>query len=406
MRLDETEERDLPAQPPRFEATPTAGPSRGLSPVTLIVVAVLCAALGAMIMSGIKVRAANLAVLTRDTDQAAVPVVNVVHPQPGAARQEIVLPGTAQAFTDSPIYARTNGYLKRWHFDIGARVKKGDLLAEIETPELDQQLQQARADLSTTVANYHLAQTTADRWQVLLKTNSVSKQEADQTMANMVAQKAAVDAQTANVHRLEQLQSFEKVYAPFDGVITARNTDIGALIDAGAAGQSHELFHLADISTMRVFVAVPEIYAAAARPGAHALLTLDEYPGRKFSGTLTRDTRAIDPASRTLLVEVDIENHDGLVLPGAYVSLHLSLPGPVRSVTIPSDTLLFRKEGLNVVVVRDGHAVLTPIAIGRDYGDHVEVLSGLKPGDPVILDPSDSLLSGDAVRLAAEAGRR
>jgi len=375
-------------------------PRRGTGVGLLIVVLALAAALAAIVVSGIKGRAASLQSLTRATEQAAVPTVSVTHPQPGGALQEVVLPGTARAFTDSPIYARTNGYLKKWYFDIGSRAKKGDLLAEIETPEIDQQLQQARADLETAQANYHLAQTTSDRWQFLLKSNSVSKQEADQTMANMTAQKAAVEAQTANVHRLEQLQSFEKVYAPFDGVITSRNTDIGALIDAGAASQTRELFHLADISKVRVFVAVPEIYTAAARPGAGATLTLQEYPGRKFKGELTRHTNAIDPTSRTLLVEVDVDNPGELIMPGAYISLHLKLPGAVQAMTLPANTLLFRKEGLNVAVVRDGKAVLAPVTIGRDYGDHVEVLSGLRSGASVILDPADSLVTGAVVRVA------
>jgi RND family efflux transporter MFP subunit len=385
--------------------THSTKPSRGPWALLLVVVAVLCAALGAVVVSGIKGRAASLETLTRTTEQAAVPTVNVVNPQPGGAVQEVVLPGTARAFTDSSIYARTNGYLTKWYFDIGARVKKGDLLAEIETPELDQQLQQARADLETTQANYRLAQTTSDRWQFLLKSNSVSKQEADQAMANMAAQKAAVEAGTANVHRLEQLQSFEKVYAPFDGVITARNTDIGALIDAGAGSQTRELFHLADTSKVRVFVAVPEAYAAAARAGASATLALQEYPDRRFTGQLTRHTNAIDPTSRTLLVEVDVDNPGGLILPGAYISLHLKLPGAVRSMTVPANALLFRKEGLNVAVVRNGTAVLTPVTIGRDYGDRVEVLSGLDARQSVILDPADSLVTGSSVHVAGDGAR-
>ena len=235
-------------------------------------------------------------------------------------------------------------------------MKKGDLLADIETPEIDQQLQQAQAQLETAQANYDLAKTTAERWQWLLKTNSVSKQETDQAVANMAAQKAVVDSNAANVRRLQQLQSFEKVYAPFDGVITARSTDIGALIDAGSAAQGKELFHLAAISTLRVFVPVPEVYSNAARPGAKATLTLDEYPGRLFHGRLARNSSAIDPASRTLLVEVDVDNPDRLLLPGAYVSVHLKLPAAVRSVTIPANTLLFRREGLRVGVVRGGRA--------------------------------------------------
>jgi RND family efflux transporter MFP subunit len=374
-------------------------PGRSLRLGPAIVVLAAAGALGFGIRDGIHVRTVANQELARSTDLAATPVVKVVHPTPAAPLQEIVLPGNTQAFIDSPIYARTSGYLMRWYFDIGARVKKGDLLADIETPEIDQQLQQAQAQLETAQANYDLAKTTADRWQWLLKTNSVSKQETDQAVANLAAQKAVVDSNSANVRRLQQLQSFEKVYAPFDGVITARSTDIGALIDAGSAAQSKELFHLAAISTLRVFVPIPEVYSNAARPGAAAALTLDEYPGRLFHGKLIRNSSAIDPASRTLLVEVDVDNPEGLLLPGAYVSVHMKLPAAIRSVTIPANTLLFRSEGLRVGVFRGGHADLIPVSIGRDYGARVEIVSGLRASDAIILDPSDSLVSGAVVRL-------
>jgi RND family efflux transporter MFP subunit len=370
---------------------------RLLGPAIFVVAAAV--ALGVAIWNGIHVRAAAREELARTTDEVATPLVNVVHPTPAAPLQEIVLPGNTQAFTDSPIYARTSGYLTHWYYDIGARVKKGDLLADIETPEVDQQLQQAQAQLETAQANYDLAKTTAARWQYLLKTNSVSKQETDQAVANMAAQKAVVDSNSANVRRLEQLQSFEKVYAPFDGVITARNTDIGALIDAGSASLSRELFHMAAIATLRVFVPVPEVYSNAAKPGASATLTLDEYPGRVFHGTLVRNASSIDPASRTLLVEVDVANPGSLLLPGAYASVHLKLPETIRSVTIPANTLLFRREGLRVGVVHSGRADLVPVSIGRDYGANVEIVSGLQPADSIIVDPSDSLENGAPVRL-------
>jgi RND family efflux transporter MFP subunit len=373
------------------------GWSAWLGPVILLLV--IFGALGYAIRHGILVRAAASEELARVTDQAATPVVNVVHPKPSAPIQEIILPGNTQAFTDSPIYARTNGYLAHWYFDIGARVKKGDLLADIETPEIDQQLQQAQAQLETAQANFNLAQTTADRWQFLLKTNSVSKQETDQAVANLAAQKATVDSNSANVRRLLQLQSFEKVYAPFDGVITSRTTDIGSLIDAGATTQSKELFHLAAINTLRAFVPVPEVYSSAAQPGAGATLTLDEYPGRVFHGTLVRNSSNIDLASRTLLVEVDVDNPAGELLPGAYVSVHLKLPSQIRSVTIPANTLLFRREGLRVGFVRNGRAELVPVTIGRDYGATVEIVSGLRASDAIIVDPSDSLVSGTPVRV-------
>src|SRR5262245_7670322 len=311
-------------------------------------------ALGVVIYVGIRTRTAAETNLTRATAQAAIPTVNVVYPTAGAPTQEIVLPGNTQPFISAPIYARTSGYLKRWYFDIGAYVKQGQLLAEIESPEVDQQLDQARADLKTAQANLTTAKISADRWQSLLKKNSVSQQETDQFVGNYRALQATVDANAANVRRLEELQSFEKVYAPFDGVITARRTDIGALINAGASGPAQELFRLAAIDTLRVFVAVPQVYSRAVRPGAMATLTLDEFPGQSFSGTIARNANSIDPTSRTLLVEVDVDNRDGQLLPGAYVLVHLTLPKEMRSVTVPANTLLFRKEGLQVGVVRNG----------------------------------------------------
>jgi RND family efflux transporter MFP subunit len=338
--------------------------------------------------------------LARSTLEGSVPSVNVIHPQPGAPNQEIALPGYTQAFTDTPVYARTSGYLKTWRFDIGAHVRKGELLAEIEAPEVDQQLRQARADLATAQANLHLATITAERNESLLKTRSVSQQDRDNSDGALAADKAIVQSNEGNVARLEQLQSYEKVYAPFDGIITARNTDIGALIDAGANSPSKELFHLAAISTLRVYVAVPEDYSRVAQPGATAGLTFDEFPGDSFHGTLVRNANAIDLSSRTLLVEVDVDNPTGRILPGAYTFVHLSLPEVTQSVTLPSNTLLFRQEGLSAAVVRNGHAQLVPVTIGRDYGERVEILSGLQPTDEVITDPSDSLVSGTAVHSA------
>jgi len=382
---------------------PTSAPSRtgrifrrGL---TVVLAAAAVCALASQIYSGIRTRVEAGTKLQQTTEQSAILAVDITHPQSGAPTQEVVLPGSTQAFVDSPIYARTSGYLKRWYFDIGARVKQGDLLAEIDTPEIDQQLRQARADLDTAKANQDLAQTTADRWQFLLTSGSVSKQETDQAVSNLRAQKAAVEANSANVRRLEDLQSFEKVYAPFDGVITVRSTDIGALINAGAGTPAQELFHLASIAKLRLFVAVPEVYSRAARNGARASLTLDEFPGEKFTGTLVRNSNSIDPASRTLNTEVDVDNPTGRLLPGAYVSVHLKLPEVVRSVTIPANALLFRSEGLRVGVVRNGQAVLVPIAIGRDFGSTVEVVSGLTRAESVILNPTDSLITGTPVRV-------
>jgi RND family efflux transporter MFP subunit len=355
------------------------------------------------IHGGVTTRAATESSLVRSTEEAAVPIVNVIHPKNGAPLEELILPGNTQAFSDTPIFARTNGYLKRWFFDIGAHVKRGDLLAEIETPEIDKQLQQTRADLETAQANYHLAETTAARWQLLLESDSVSRQETDEKVADLSARKATEDSNASNVHRLEDLQSFQKVYAPFDGIVTARNTDVGALIDAGANSAGKELFHLAAIDTLRVFVAIPEVYSRAAVTGAAAFLTLDEYPGRSFHGTLARTSNSIDQASHTLLTEVDVPNPDGQLLPGAYVSVHFKLPQTVRSVVVPSNTLLFRSEGLRVALVRDGHVQLASVKIGRDYGSTVEVISGLQASDAVVLDPADSLVSGAPVRIGNNA---
>jgi len=361
--------------------------------------------LGVVVYSGIHDRALAEDNLGHATERAAVPAVTVVRPKPNAAAQEIVLPGNTQAFSDTPIYARTNGYLKRWYFDIGAHVQQGQLLAEIETPEIDRQLEQARADLKTAQANEQLATITTNRWQNLLKTNAVSQQETDQTVSDQSARRATVDSMTANVHRLEQLQSFEKVYAPFSGVITARNTDIGALIDAGAGAAPKELFHMAAVNRLRVYVAVPEVDSRAAQTGAKANLTLDEFPGETFQGTIVRDSDSIDLASRTLNVEVDVDNSKDRIKTGAYVFVHLKVPDgaatPSQALVIPANALLFRSEGLRVGVARDGHAQLIPITIGRDYGATVEVIAGLNPADEVILNPSDSLTAGTPVQITA-----
>jgi RND family efflux transporter MFP subunit len=363
--------------------------------------------LGLVIYSGIHQRAMAANNLGAATERSAITTVNVVQPKSGATLEEIVLPGTTQAFIDTPIFARTNGYLKQWYFDIGARVQQGQLLAVIDTPEVDQQLDQARANLKNAQANEQLAQITATRWQNLLKTDSVSKQETDQAIQDLSARQATVDSMLADVQRLEQLQSYEKVYAPFSGVITARNTDIGALINAGAGGVPQELFHMAALDRLRIYVAVPEVDSGAATNGARATLTLDEFPGEKFQGTIVRNSDAIDLNSRTLNVEVDIDNRDGRIRPGAYVFVHLKVPEKVKtessSLTIPANTLLFRSEGLQVGVVRGGRAELVPIVIGRDYGSMVEVISGLRPMDQVIVNPSDSLTSGTPVGIGEQS---
>lgn len=406
--LDVTEHNEMTVDEKNGAGTKSSsgqagGPTpRRANPLALIALLVVAAVLGIVIYRGIAARKHATAALITQTNEDAIPTVVVTYPKADAPAEEIVLPGNTQAFTDTPIYARTNGYLKRWYFDIGARVKAGQLLAEIETPEVDQQLDQARADLATAEANLALAKSTADRWKFLLKSDSVSKQETDEKVGDYNAKKATVDAMESNVKRLGQLSGFQKVYAPFSGVITARNVDIGALIDAGASTPGHELFHMAAIKTLRVYVNVPELYSRAAIPGATANLTLDEFPGRVFHGRLVRNANAIDSSSHTLLVEVDVDNPTGELLPGAYVLVHLKLPKQVSSVTIPSNTLLFRSEGLRVAVVRDGHAVMVPIKIGRDYGDRVEVVSGIQPNDAVIVNPADSLLSGTPVHIGRQ----
>jgi len=361
---------------------------------------VVAAIVAGVVIFGVMARRGSEHSLTKETAASAIPSVNVVYPTPSTLSPEIALPGNTQAFMDTPIYSRTNGYLKSWYFDIGTHVRKGQLMAQIETPEVDQQLQVAQADLKSAQANLDLANTTSSRYQNLLKTNSVSKQETDVAVSDATAKKAAVDASMANVRRLEQLQSFEKVYAPFDGIVTARNTDVGRLISAGQNTTPQELFHLAAIGKIRVYVAVPQAYAGAVKDGGKAALTLDEYPGRSFEGTIARNSNAIDQASRTLNVEVDVDNPKAELLPGAYVFVHIKVPEHAANLMVPSNTLLFRSEGLRVGVVRDGRVQLVPVKIGRDAGATVEIASGLTPNDAVILDPSDSLTSGQEVQIA------
>jgi RND family efflux transporter MFP subunit len=360
-------------------------------------------AFGVAIYYGIHTRASAASRLTAATESASITVVDVIHPKPDAPDAELVLPGNTEAFTDTPIFARTSGYLTHWYVDIGSRVTQGQLLAEIETPELDQQLRQARADLATAVSVHTLAGITAARNEALLTTNSVSAQERDNAVHSQAASMSTVESHKANVARLEELQSFGTIRAPFDGVITARNTDVGALVDAGA-GARQGLFRLGAIQKLRVYVQVPEARSAAAATGLKVELTLDEFPGRRFAGTVVRNASTIDTASHTLLVEVDVENPRGILLPGAYVQVHFPLRSAAGSVTIPANTLLFRAEGLRVGVVREGRATLVPITIGHDYGNTLEVVSGLHTTDAVILDPSDSLTNGVAVDVRPVSG--
>ena len=362
-------------------------------------------------------RSRAMAALAEETNELATTTVSVVTPARGTPPQEIVLPGTIQAYVDAPIYARTSGYLRRRLVDLGARVRAGQLLAEIDAPELEQQLEEARADLATAEANLRLAQVTADRYSDLLRTDSVSQQDADNAKGSLEARRAGVESARHNAERLEKLHAFTRIEAPFDGVITARNTDVGALIDAGASGgAARELFHLATTDRLRVFVNVPQAYAQVARPGVAAELTVAELPGRRFAGRLVRRSESIDVASRTLLVEFEVGNATGELLPGAYAEVHLGLADPRAAVRVPVSALIFRAEGARVAVVRDDGTVrLAAVTLGRDLGTEVEVLEGLAGTEAVVANPPDSLFDGQAVRVqkggasekrAGEAARR
>ena len=354
---------------------------------------------------GIYTRARALSDVAKETQQQAVPVVAVVQPELGVPQEEIVLPGTIQAFIDAPIFARTNGYLRRWSADIGTRVRAGELLAEIDAPEIEQQLQQARADQATAEANERLAQTTATRYRDLIKSESVAQQDLDNANGNLEARQAAVQSARANVKRLEQLHGFTRIEAPFDGVITARNTDIGALIDSGS--NAHELFHVADTRRLRVFVNVPEVYSRSARTGITADLTLKEFPGRRFTGRLARTAQSIDVASRTLLTEIDVDNTRGDLLAGSYCEVHLKLPQAAATLKLPASALIFKTDVLQVAVVDAAHRVtLKTVAIGRDFGNTVEIVNGLDEHDSVIQNPPDSLASGRMVRVVASGEGR
>lgn len=376
--------------------------SSRLSWVVLIIVAAL---LIAGILWGILVRSSDEKHLAQTTRADAALTVNVIHPSVTGSESEIALPGNTQAFDDTPIYSRTSGYLKKFFVDIGQHVKQGQLMAIIETPEVDQQLQVAEADLKSSQADLSLADLTANRYQNLLKTDSVSKQETDVAVSGAVAKRAAVEAAEANVRRLQQLQSFERIYAPFSGVVTTRNTDIGDLINAGtgdAAPDAHkDLFRIAATGKLRVFVAVPEVYAPDIHDGDTAALTLDEYPGQQFIGRVARNSNAIDMASRTLNVEVDVDNPQGKLLPGAYVFVHFKLPQQQAKLSVPANTLLFRSEGLRVAVVRNGHVHLQPVTIAKDNGSTLEIGAGLQAGDEIVLDPPDSIAEGQPVRVNA-----
>jgi RND family efflux transporter MFP subunit len=365
-----------------------------------LALAIAVIAVAALLVSGIWSRVKARNALNTETAQAALPAVAVVSPKPTAPADEIILPGNVQPFITSPIYSRSPGYLKKWYFDIGAHVKKGQLLAVIETPEVDQQLQQARSNLLTAQANLDLAAITKTRYQGLLKTNAVSQQDVDNTVGTYNANKAVVEADKAAVAQYSALVSFEKIYAPFDGVITARNTDIGDLINTGSSSNvKTDLFHIAQPGTLRVYVNVPEEYSQGIKTGMTADLNLTEFPGRKFQGKLVRTAEAINLTTRTLLIEVDVDNPTGTLLTGSYAEVHLAVPAHASTFLLPVNTLLFRTEGLRVGVVRDGKVVLVTVTPGHDFGNEIEITSGLKANDQVIINPPDSIVSGQAVQI-------
>jgi RND family efflux transporter MFP subunit len=338
--------------------------------------------------------------LAKETEALAIPTVAVFHPAIESGEEDLVLPGTMQAYVESPIYARTSGYLKKWYRDIGSRVRQGESLADIDTPEVDQQLMQARADLNTAKANSRLSEITATRYAELIKTDGVSKQEVDNATGDFEAKKATVQSSEANVRRLEELESFKHIYAPFSGVITRRNVDTGTLINAGNGGASQQLFFLAQTDPLRVYVSVPETYAPSIHAGLSAYLELTQYPGQKFQGKVVRTAEAIDPGTRTLLTEVDVPNHDGALLPGGYAQAHLQVKVTGARLVVPVNALLFRSEGLRAVAVEANHRThLKQLTIGRDYGTTLEVLQGLDASDWIVLNPADSLEEGQEVRV-------
>jgi RND family efflux transporter MFP subunit len=395
-------QRDVAEAPASDRVKNGVPPSPGSKVTRVVMLLLVVIVVVLVVVWGISSRHQANAQLSQETHELAIPTVSVIHPKAGAPQQEIVIPGNMQPYTDAPIFARTSGYLKKWYADIGANVKAGQLLAEIDSPEVDQQLQQARADLSTAEANMRLADVTATRYKDLLKTDSVAQQDVDNAAGNYDARRTAVESAQANVKRLQDLQSFEKVYAPFEGVITVRNTDVGQLIDSGSSGgTSRELFHIAAVNPLRVYINVPQFDSPEIRPGLHADLVLTEFPGRRFQGTVVRSSGAIDNTSRTLLTEVDVENSSHLLKPGSYVEVHLKLPSPVNTFTLPVNATIFKSAGLQVAIVKDAKTIsLVPVTPGRDFGTDIEIVAGLKGDEWVVLNPSDSLTEGTVVRVA------
>jgi RND family efflux transporter MFP subunit len=354
----------------------------------------------ALVVSGIWSRVRANGKLRAETSQVAITAVSVVSPQRTTPVQEIILPGNVEPFITSPIYSRTNGYLEKWFVDIGAYVKKGQLLAVIETPEIDQQLEQSLSNLNTAKANLALAEITKNRYEGLLKSHAVAQQDVDNAVGTYNANQATVEAAGANVKQLQALQSFEKIYAPFDGVVTARNTDIGDLINSGSnGGVKTDLFHIAQPGVLRVYVNVPEEYSQGVKVGMTADLALAEFPGRKFQGKLVRTADAINITTRTLLIEIDVDNPAGTLLTGSYAEVHLKVPSQASTYLLPVNALIFRSEGLQVGIVKDTSVTLTTVTPGHDFGDQIEIVAGLKSNDQVIINPPDSIVSGQKVQI-------
>ncbi|HUE24251.1 MAG TPA: efflux RND transporter periplasmic adaptor subunit [Bryobacteraceae bacterium] len=389
--------QELPLVEPQPEiANKPAPTARGWMVAALVAVVGLFAA-GAL---SIKARAKEQVALSSETARLAVTTVSAGYPQPEPRSNELELPGSVQAYTESPIYARTNGYLLHWYKDIGAAVQKGELLADLDTPEVDQELSQAQAARQQMVAAEGLARTSADRWRELRRTDSVSQQELDQRTSDYAQAQANLAAADANVRRLQQLESFKHVYAPFAGVLTRRNVDIGALVNAGNGGSGKELFNLALIDPLRVYVSIPESDAPSIRAGMRAWIALAEFPASRFSGTVVRTANAIDQNTRTLLTEVDVPNKAGRLLPGAYAQVHFDVPVNGSRLSVPSSAMLFRSEGPSVAVVGpDNRVQMRHILIGRDFGTSLEILQGVRANDRVVQNPPDALENGQAVRV-------
>src|SRR5436190_11693459 len=381
---------------------PSTGPQKRARYLTLAIALLLIVAAVFVFFTRFGERRA----LAKETEELAIPNVVVIHPKAEPPQQELVLPSSLQAFTESPIYARTSGYLAHWYKDIGSKVQKGQLLADIETPEVDQELSQARAARSQAEAQLSLAKSSAERWETLRKMDAVAQQEADERSSSYTQGEAALASATANVRRLEQMESFKHIYAPFSGTVIRRNTGVGALINAGNSGNNQELFVVAQISPIRVYVDVPEIYAGSIRQGVAAEIELPALPGQRFSGNVARTSDAIDPATRTLRTEIDVPNRDGKLYPGSYAQVHFGVKTTTARFSVPVNALLFRAEGPRAAVVEaDGKVHLKPVVIGRDYGTDVEIVSGLDGSDSIILNPSDALEEGQPVHATKEGSK-